>query len=237
MDGVRVVEARGQWHEAGHLIQADAGLELTPDRGGKGRDVRGGQLLGFEPDRLKDLLLALRAPVVTLQVAVTGADVLHRLYPVQVLWAGEHRDSLEPVRTTTVNVGRVVVVHDGTGGYDVDASDRVDHLDEAEQTYPDVVVHVDAEVLRDSCNGRAGGAVRVRAVDLSEASRGQVHVKVSRDRQHGDLFGCRLNPHENHRLGEDVVPAELGVIVRAQEQHGEGALLLNRGGGWCRCEQ
>ena len=104
----------------------------------------------------------------------------------------------------------------------LDSAHGIDEMDEPQQTDPRVVVDVDAEVVLDCGDGGVDATVQVRLVDLVAAAAGEGHVEVARDRQHGDLLGRRVDPRQDHRLGEHLVAREFGVVVRAQEQDGEG---------------
>src|SRR5712692_2252577 len=229
-DRVRIVKGGGKGDELGHAAEAHAGLDL-PAQGRRDRGhVRRRHLLRLLPDGEQDLLLSFRAADVTLQVVVARSHVLHRVDPVQVLRTGQHGDTLEVVGIGIVDVLGVVVVDYRVARDYVNSSDRVDQLDEPEQPDPDVFVDVHAEVLLNRGYRASGLAVRVGAVDLAGAPGPEGNVKVARDRQHDHLLGGRYHADQDHRLREDVVGRELGIVVGAEQQHGESARLVDRNG-------
>ena len=118
-----------------------------------------------------------------------GSHVLHGVDAVKVLRAGKDGDSFVAVRISAEHVSRVVVIDHWVAGDHIDASDGVNQLDKAKQANPYVVVDVNAEVLRDRGHRRARSTVGISPIDLGEAARREVYIKVTRDREHRHLFG------------------------------------------------
>src|SRR5438874_1799606 len=84
-------------------------------------------------ERLKDLLLSLGAPDIAQEIGVTRAHVLQRLLAVQVLWPRRKIETLIIVRSITAaaSIFRIGVVDDRVRDVDIDATQRIDRLDEA----------------------------------------------------------------------------------------------------------
>ena len=245
---VALVDVLGQSEKGGELGERDVGEHLAAQRRGDVVDVPDAEPRELLAQRDQDLLLAHGAPEVLGDVVVPRADVLHRLHPVHVLGAGQHRHTVggEGVGAA-LDVIRVVVVHHRVAGHDVDAPHLVDEADETLQPDPDVVVDLDLEVLLHG--GDLGvDAVGASAVDLAEglgdlaaadrtaAPRVQGHVEVARQGEHGHAPRRGVDPDQDHRLGAAEAGGaagggELAVVVGAHQQHGEGGPRPGHGGG------
>jgi len=98
---------------------------------------------------------------------VARANVLKGIGAGQVLRSRHHRYALIRVRVAAPEVLWVEIVKDRMAGHDVHAPDCVDHVDEAREADPDVIVDMDAKVVLDSGDRGARAAIRVGPVDLA----------------------------------------------------------------------
>src|SRR5438093_6879931 len=176
------IEARSNRKKGGDALETHARLDLALHRRRQARNVRGRDFRGLRLECEQDLLLPLRAPEVTLQVVVAGANVLEGMGAVQVLRSGEHGHPQVPVRIAFADVMGIEVVQHGRARDDVDASDGVDHMDQTGQSDPDVVIDVNAEVVLDCGDGGARSAIRVGAVDLCGAAGRERDPEIAGDR-------------------------------------------------------
>src|SRR5436305_1936866 len=94
---------------------------------------------------------------------MAGADVLHRVATVEVLRSREHSDTFVAVRRSARAVRRVEVVQHRVAGHNLDPSDGVDQLDQAQKPDPDALVDVDPEILLDGGDARARAPVGLAA--------------------------------------------------------------------------
>ena len=85
---------------------------------------------------------------------------------------------------------------------------------------------MDLEVALDGGDRALGTSLLVRPADLAPSLVRDLDPQVARDRQHRGLLGRGIDADQDHRLGVEPVGHELGVVVGAQQQHGEG---LRRG--------
>src|ERR1700736_1518164 len=88
---VRKVDLVSEPEQHAQPIETHAGLELAAERADNVRQVRGVHAVGLGPEGQQDLLLAIRAAEIRLEVIVPGAHVLQGVYAVEVLGTGKNR--------------------------------------------------------------------------------------------------------------------------------------------------
>ena len=131
-----------------------------------------------------------------------------------MLGPGQHRDSLIAVQVRHVDVVWIEIVEHGIGDENVDAAKQVDQFDQTREPNPRVFVDVHMEVALDGGNGGGGTAIGVGGIDLRAAAGRKRDPEVARDGKQSDVFAGRIDPDQDHRLGQwgFVLP----VVVRAQ---------------------
>ena len=132
-----------------------------------------------------EVLLAGGADEVGVGVAV--AHVLQRFFAAEQLVAGLDVDFRVLLGGRHAGVGVVVAAVD----VDVDAADRVDGADEAEEVDVDDVVDRQPGQLLDHLQGQLRPAVGVGGVELFGPEAGDFDLEVARDRHHRDRVAGR----------------------------------------------
>src|SRR5207245_4730801 len=106
------------------------------------------------------------------------------------------------VQEPAVDIVRIFIVQDRIADKHVYATEPIDQLDQALKSDPDVFVDVDVEVSLHGGDGGGCATVSVGGIDLRAAACREWHPEVAGDGEHGDVLAGRVDPDQDHRLGQ-----------------------------------
>src|SRR5438445_3581396 len=213
------VERTRDTEQAPHPIEPHAGLEPPAERVDDVRQVSGVERARLSFDRQQHLLLTGGPPEVTIDVVVSGPDILQRAGAVEVLGARQPGHALVAVQIAPTDIVRVEIVEHRIGHEEIDPAELVDQLDQTRKPNPRVLVDVNVEVALDRGNRGGRPAVGVGGVDLRAPAGRERYPEVAGYGEHGDVFAGRLDPHQDHRLRQWGFV--LAIVVGTEQQDGE----------------
>ena len=145
-------------------------------------------------------------------VGVPVAHVLQRLFAAEQLVAGLDVDF--GIFFGGFRVRVVVAPVD----VDVDAIDRIDGADEAEEVDVDHVVDRQTGQFLDHAQGQFGAAVAVGGVELVGADAGDFDLQVTRDRHQRDRVSVGVEAEQHRRVGAAGIAGQAGSFVGAEDE-------------------
>jgi hypothetical protein len=113
----------------------------------------------------------------------------------------------------------------------VDTADRVDDVGEAGEVRVDDVVGIEARehLLANRLDQQAVAPFAVGRVELLGSVTGNIHLEVTRDRQHVDRGRRRVEPQQQHRVGVRITSGRgTGAVIGADQQQRLGFSRLGR---------